>query len=84
MHQVNWSQFGNSLIYSIVLICYTVEPLNFEVLLLVVDVGVGVDVGAGAGVGAGVRCLVNRIYEKEGFNIQHSKGFKCKCDCECN
>ena len=53
MHQVNWSQFGNSLIYSIVLICYTVEPLNFEVLLLVVDVGVGVDVGAGAGVGAG-------------------------------
>ena len=45
---------------------------------------VEVDVGAGAGVGAGVRCLVNRIYEKEGFNIQHSKGFKCKCDCECN
>lgn len=29
-----------------------------------------VDVDVGAGIGAGVRCLVNRIYEKEGFNIQ--------------
>lgn len=52
MHQVNWSQFENSLIYSIVLICYTVEPLNFEVLLLVVDVGTGVGVGVGAGASA--------------------------------